>query len=144
MVFRFRPPVAVPPSSSRSPLVRDAMALPSPTGPRRRRPALSLAVTAALLSAAMVLVLGPPLSAEATPVGTLRRAQMAGDDALLAATAAAPATHPREQSTVLSGDEAPPLVVDRGEYGGGWGAPQPPSVERHEVVVVDVGAPPRT
>lgn len=120
------------------------MALPSSTGPQRRRPALSLAATAALLAAATVLLLGPPLAAEATPVDTPGRARVAGNGALLAATVAAPAAHPRVRPTVRSADEAPPLVVDRGEYGGGWGAPQPPSVERHEMVVVDVSAPPRT
>lgn len=142
--FLFRPPVAVPASSSRSPPVCDAMALPSPTGPWRRRPALSLATTAALLAAAVVLLLGPPLAAEATPVDTPGRAREAGNDAFFAATAAAPGAHPHVRPTVRSADEAPPLVVDRGEYGGGWGAPQPPSVERQEMVVVDVSVPPRT
>lgn len=160
-------PRLCPASSSRT-LVHQDMARPSLTSPRRRPP-LSLTVAAALLTSSMLLLLSPPLEAEAAPVGSPEPVG-AVDDSLPApapttvvsvmsdtptgrwrtpidgaATApAAPVFRPRARQPARSVVEDPPLVVDRGEYGGGWGAPQSQVAMRQEVVVVDVGAPPRS
>ncbi|GAB0494482.1 hypothetical protein MMPV_005776 [Pyropia vietnamensis] len=72
-----------------------------------------------------------------TPVERWR----APNDGATGATADA-VSRPRAQQTARSSVEDPPLVVDRGEYGGGWGAPQSQVTERQEVVIVDMGAPP--
>lgn len=116
-----------------------------------------------------LLLLSTPLEADAAPVGAPVPVR-AADDAVptpsaatalsavvvapvvrwrapgggAAAVADAPATRPRAQQTARSVVEAPPLVVDRGEYGGGWGAPQPQYAARQEVVIVGVVVPPRT
>lgn len=153
------------PTSSTLTLLVGVMALPLSNGPWRR-PLLSLAVAAALLTSATLLLLSPSLEVEAAPVAVPVRMRVA-DDAVSArttATTASSATHapavrwrtpgsaaaaktaahparPWAQQTARSAVEVPPLVVDRGEYGGGWGPPSPLYPQRQEVVIVEVSAP---
>lgn len=151
------------PTSSALILLVGVMALPLSNGPWWR-PLLSLAVTAALLTSATLLLLSPSLEVEATPVAVPVRMRVADGTAATTASSAtdAPAVrwrtpgsaaaaktaahpaHPWAQQTARSAVEAPPLVVDRGEYGGGWGPPSSPYPQRQEVVIVDVSAPPMT